>query len=267
MAASWLCGPCSAFCRAPAADDRGDGLLFYHPDAEPDRRPVEQLRLSDLRPTAVRSFMERRLTMASTPIIRYYDHLRFVYEVESTNAAVAPVSSEAQDDDSGSRRATRRRPGESNRRPVTKTAAPAWIPRSSPVNPARNDSYDFLETSLTFRLPDFSRPGPRTPAAPLGSTGKEHNMDCVNHVASARPPIARTAARHSARAARATQPEGRFFAHPAWRHGRAISSRCRLPPSGPNPSAAAVLGLIPGVGAMYNGQFLKGLSMSSSSQC
>ncbi|MGA3371075.1 MAG: B-box zinc finger protein [Terracidiphilus sp.] len=31
------------------------------------------------------------------------------------------------------------------------------------------------------------------------------------------------------------------------------------PPSrGPNPSAAAVLGLIPGVGAMYNGQFFKG---------
>jgi len=44
---------------------------------------VTSIRLSDLRPTAVRSFMERRITMASTPIIRYYDHLRFVYEVES----------------------------------------------------------------------------------------------------------------------------------------------------------------------------------------
>jgi hypothetical protein len=31
------------------------------------------------------------------------------------------------------------------------------------------------------------------------------------------------------------------------------------PSSGPNPSVAAVLGLIPGVGAMYNGQFFKGL--------
>jgi hypothetical protein len=29
--------------------------------------------------------------------------------------------------------------------------------------------------------------------------------------------------------------------------------------SGPNPSAAAVLGIIPGVGAMYNGQYFKGL--------
>lgn len=32
-----------------------------------------------------------------------------------------------------------------------------------------------------------------------------------------------------------------------------------LPPSAPNPAAAAVLGLIPGVGAMYNGQFIKAL--------
>src|ERR1700722_11216104 len=32
-----------------------------------------------------------------------------------------------------------------------------------------------------------------------------------------------------------------------------------LPPHGPNPSAAAVLGLIPGVGAMYTGQLFKGL--------
>jgi hypothetical protein len=31
------------------------------------------------------------------------------------------------------------------------------------------------------------------------------------------------------------------------------------PPGTPNPSAAAVLGLIPGVGAMYNGQLFKGL--------
>jgi hypothetical protein len=44
---------------------------------------ITSIRLSDLRPTAVRSYMERRITMASTPIIRYYDHLRFVYEVES----------------------------------------------------------------------------------------------------------------------------------------------------------------------------------------
>ena len=41
------------------------------------------VRLADLRPQAVRSYMERQLNMASVPIVRYYDHLRFVYEVES----------------------------------------------------------------------------------------------------------------------------------------------------------------------------------------
>ena len=44
---------------------------------------LTSLHLADLRPKAVRSYMERQLTMASVPIVRYYDHLRFVYEVES----------------------------------------------------------------------------------------------------------------------------------------------------------------------------------------
>jgi TM2 domain-containing membrane protein YozV len=37
------------------------------------------------------------------------------------------------------------------------------------------------------------------------------------------------------------------------------SSFYPFPSAGPNPAAAAVLGLIPGVGAMYNGQLFKGL--------
>src|SRR5271166_2421014 len=32
-----------------------------------------------------------------------------------------------------------------------------------------------------------------------------------------------------------------------------------IPPTGPNPGTAALLGFIPGVGAMYNGQFVKAL--------
>jgi hypothetical protein len=74
----------SPLCRAATAHDRGDGVLFDRADAEYDRGSLEwPAGLADLRPTAVRSFMERRLTTASVPIIRYYDHLRFVYEVES----------------------------------------------------------------------------------------------------------------------------------------------------------------------------------------
>jgi hypothetical protein len=44
---------------------------------------VGSLRLPDLRPKVLRAYMERQLATASVPIVRYYDHLRFVYEVES----------------------------------------------------------------------------------------------------------------------------------------------------------------------------------------
>jgi hypothetical protein len=44
---------------------------------------ITGVKMTDLRPGAVRSVVEKRIMTASTPIIRYYDHLRFVYEVES----------------------------------------------------------------------------------------------------------------------------------------------------------------------------------------
>jgi hypothetical protein len=42
------------------------------------------VRMSDLRPSAVRSLLTRRIVTASVPLIRYYDHLRFLYQVESS---------------------------------------------------------------------------------------------------------------------------------------------------------------------------------------
>jgi hypothetical protein len=44
---------------------------------------LTQIRFADLKPTALRSLVERRFTMASTPIVRYYDHIRLVYEVQA----------------------------------------------------------------------------------------------------------------------------------------------------------------------------------------
>jgi hypothetical protein len=41
------------------------------------------VKMADLRPASLRSAVEKRIMTASTPIVRYYDHLRFVYEVES----------------------------------------------------------------------------------------------------------------------------------------------------------------------------------------
>jgi len=45
---------------------------------------ISAIKMADLRPAALRSAVEKRIMTASTPIVRYYDHLRFVYEVEST---------------------------------------------------------------------------------------------------------------------------------------------------------------------------------------
>ena len=44
---------------------------------------ISSIKMADLRPASVRSVLEKRIMTASTPIVRYYDHLRFVYEVES----------------------------------------------------------------------------------------------------------------------------------------------------------------------------------------
>jgi TM2 domain-containing membrane protein YozV len=46
---------------------------------------------------------------------------------------------------------------------------------------------------------------------------------------------------------------------PSKAYWQAAASFVAPPPGTPNPAAAAVLGLIPGVGAMYNGQLFKGL--------
>ena len=82
---------------------------------------LSQVRLSDLRPTSVRSFMERRITMASTPIIRYYDHLRLVYEVQARMRELKRTSRER-----GAAAAERRPPGNRSRTTrTTKTGVPA----------------------------------------------------------------------------------------------------------------------------------------------
>jgi hypothetical protein len=121
---------------------------------------LSNVHLADLKPTAVRSFMERRLTMASTPIVRYYDHLRFVYEVESRMRQLRR-SAPGQDDDSGQapKSNSPAAPGESKQAPGHKDGGSRMDPPQQSVNPARNDNFDFLETSLEFNsLTSHARP-------------------------------------------------------------------------------------------------------------
>jgi hypothetical protein len=108
---------------------------------------ITRLRLSDLRPTTVRSFMERQFTMASTPLIRYYDHLRFVYEVQSRMRELRRTtqnSSQTPDQDQKKPSGT----GESQQNPTHKDGGSRVDPPQTSGTPTLNDS-DYLETSLS----------------------------------------------------------------------------------------------------------------------
>jgi hypothetical protein len=74
------------------------------------------VRISDLRPEAIRSVMERRLTMASTPLIRYYDHLPLVYEVQSTVRELRKTTGQS-DENNQQPKPQNSAPGESRRLP------------------------------------------------------------------------------------------------------------------------------------------------------
>jgi hypothetical protein len=117
------------------------------------------LRLSDLRPgsfpSQARSFLERRFTMASTPIIRYYDHSRLVYEVQTRMRELRRTT---QGQGEGPNGDLRQKPqdapsGESNQAPAHKDGGTWADPSQQPVTPAAepaiNDA-DFLENSLAF---------------------------------------------------------------------------------------------------------------------
>jgi hypothetical protein len=112
---------------------------------------VTSLRLSDLRPTAVRSFMERRITMASTPIIRYYDHLRFVYEVESRMREFRRTTL---GDNDSNQQPNQPRPagaGESKQNPSRKDGGSRVDPPQQSGNPAPSDSTDIFDNSLALK--------------------------------------------------------------------------------------------------------------------
>jgi hypothetical protein len=82
---------------------------------------LADVKLSDLRPTAVRSYMERRWTTASTPIVRYYDHLRLAYEVESRMRELRRTTGVGEQPDTEKKNETPSAPGESKQTPGHKS--------------------------------------------------------------------------------------------------------------------------------------------------
>jgi hypothetical protein len=117
---------------------------------------LADLRLADLRPSTVRAFMERRITTASVPIIRYYDHLRFVYEVESRMRQLRGENEDNNNENNQKNHATPGAPGESRQTPGHKDGgshmSPLPLQSGKPdVIPAQSKTTDFIEASLKFR--------------------------------------------------------------------------------------------------------------------
>jgi hypothetical protein len=104
---------------------------------------ITRLHLADLKPSAIRHYMQRQITVAYTPIVRYYDHLRLVYEVQS-RVREMKRSNESETDQKAPQPS-----GESKQNPKNKDGGSRVNPPQQSVTPALND-VDLLETSLSL---------------------------------------------------------------------------------------------------------------------
>ncbi|HWT65027.1 MAG TPA: B-box zinc finger protein [Terracidiphilus sp.] len=85
-------------------------------------------------------------------------------------------------------------------------------------------------------------------------------MDCVNHSGTQATAFCQNCGKAMCTACARNAPGGQILCDPCLNAWQNLQQPFVPPVAGvPNPVAAAVLGIIPGVGAMYNGQFIKGL--------
>ena len=117
---------------------------------------LSRIRLSDLKPTSVKMYMERQFTTASTPIIRYYDHLRFVYEVQSRMRELRRTTQNTPGQNAPQDQKKTSGPGESRKNNNQKDGGSRVDPPQQSGTPILNDSVDYLETSLSHNRPAHS---------------------------------------------------------------------------------------------------------------
>jgi hypothetical protein len=126
---------------------------------------LSSLRLSDLHPSTWRSYMERQLTMASTPIIRFYDNSRLAYEVQTRMRELRQTTGvgEKGEGEDNRRKLQDLVPGESKQVPgngVQRTQQPDSLAAGPAVQPTLTDA-EFLVTSLISQLrPAYSGGSP-----------------------------------------------------------------------------------------------------------
>jgi hypothetical protein len=111
---------------------------------------LANLKNADLRPAAVRSYMERRLTMASTPIVRYYDHLRLAYEVETRMRELRRSTGTGEQPDKEKKNESPSTPGESKRTPGHKSQRQSFDLPLESANTDANEMKATMQTSLNM---------------------------------------------------------------------------------------------------------------------
>jgi hypothetical protein len=85
-------------------------------------------------------------------------------------------------------------------------------------------------------------------------------MDCVNHSGVNATAYCQSCGKALCQACVRKGSGGQIFCEPCWMSWQSAQQPYVPPPiGGPSPGLAALLGFIPGVGAMYNGQFIKGM--------
>jgi len=84
-------------------------------------------------------------------------------------------------------------------------------------------------------------------------------MDCVNHSGVSATAFCQNCGKAICSTCVRNAPGGQIFCEPCWMVWHGGQQPFVAPPRSAQSWAAAFLGLIPGVGAMYNGQFVKGL--------
>jgi len=86
-------------------------------------------------------------------------------------------------------------------------------------------------------------------------------MDCVNHSGVTATAYCQNCGKALCATCLRNAAPGQILCEPCWTAWQSAQSPFPASPytSQPNPAVAAALGIIPGVGAMYNGQFIKGL--------
>jgi hypothetical protein len=137
---------------------------------------ITKLRIADLKPTSIRMYMQRQITVAYTPIVRYYDHLRLVYEVQSRVREMRRNETEDQ------QQKTPQPSGESKQSPNHKDGGSRVSPPQQSVTPAL-DSVDLLETSLSLHDKPSHSGTPQGRGTVLGTSvvgsGKERKRSSV----------------------------------------------------------------------------------------